>query len=182
MITAISWPTPHHRLRRSLSSRRSLLVNAFPNSRHSSRMVSAPNHRPVARRYNRRRAGEARPRGKARSERRKACSHPGGSGFHLPRGLKQRCRLPVLFQQLFHPQHRFFVTFFTEESNVPLVLSLVPVLLASPRKNAVPMQHGGGAVFKQKTDYSATAAVPRISRGTSLCRSAEAAPKHSTMQ
>ena len=33
-----------------------------------------------------RRAGEARPRGKAGSERRKACFHPGGSGFHLPRG------------------------------------------------------------------------------------------------
>ena len=32
------------------------------------------------------RAGEARPRGKAGSERRKACFHPGGSGFHLPRG------------------------------------------------------------------------------------------------
>ena len=32
------------------------------------------------------RAGEAIPRGKAGSERRKACFHPGGSGFHLPRG------------------------------------------------------------------------------------------------
>ena len=32
-----------------------------------------------------RRAGKARPRGKAGSERRKACFHPGGSGFHLPR-------------------------------------------------------------------------------------------------
>ena len=31
------------------------------------------------------RAGEARPRGKAGSERREACFHPGGSGFHLPR-------------------------------------------------------------------------------------------------
>ena len=34
--------------------------------------------------------------------------------------------LPVLFQQLSRPQHRFFVTFFTEESNVPLVSSLLP--------------------------------------------------------
>ena len=33
-----------------------------------------------------RRACAARPRGKAGSERRKACFHPGGSGFHLPRG------------------------------------------------------------------------------------------------
>ena len=29
MITAIAWSTPHHRLRRSLSSRRSLLVDGF---------------------------------------------------------------------------------------------------------------------------------------------------------
>ena len=34
-----------------------------------------------------RRACAARPRGKAGSERRKACFHPGGSGFLLPRGL-----------------------------------------------------------------------------------------------
>ena len=35
-----------------------------------------------------RRAGEARPKGKAGSERRKACFHPGGSGFHLPRNVR----------------------------------------------------------------------------------------------
>ena len=42
-----------------------------------------------------RRAGEARPRGKAGSERRKACFHPGGSGFHLPRELTHQPSLPV---------------------------------------------------------------------------------------
>ena len=42
-----------------------------------------PRGTPIA---DRRRAGEARPRGKAGSERRKTCFHPGGSGFHLPRG------------------------------------------------------------------------------------------------
>ena len=40
--------------------------------------------------FNRRRACAARPRGKAGSERRKACFHPGGSGFHLPRGRVAR--------------------------------------------------------------------------------------------
>ena len=42
-----------------------------------------PRGTPIA---DRRRAGEARPRGKAGSDRRKTCFHPGGSGFHLPRG------------------------------------------------------------------------------------------------
>ena len=56
------------------------------NYRTQPRQIPASNHAPVARRCNRRRAGEARPRGKAGNERRKACFHPGGSGFHLPRG------------------------------------------------------------------------------------------------
>ena len=43
MITAIAWPTPHHRLRRSLSSRRSLLVDALANWHQSLRSVSALN-------------------------------------------------------------------------------------------------------------------------------------------
>ena len=37
MITAIAWSTPHHRLRRSLSSRRSLWVDALSNYRQSLR-------------------------------------------------------------------------------------------------------------------------------------------------
>ena len=43
----------------------------------------------------------------------------GSTAAHLPRGRGGwPWLLPVLFQQLFRPQHRFFVTFFTEESNV----------------------------------------------------------------
>ncbi len=43
----------------------------------------------------------------------------GGTAAHLPRGRGGGPGpFPVLFQQLFRPQHRFFVTFFTEESNV----------------------------------------------------------------
>ena len=48
MITAIAWPTPHHRLRRSLSSRRSLLVSASANYRHPPCLIITPNHAPVA--------------------------------------------------------------------------------------------------------------------------------------
>ena len=42
MITAIAWPTPHHRLRRSLSSRRSLLVSASANYRHPPCLIIKP--------------------------------------------------------------------------------------------------------------------------------------------
>ena len=43
----------------------------------------------------------------------------GGTAAHLPRERGGwPGPLPVLFKQLFRPQHRFFVTFFTEESNV----------------------------------------------------------------
>ena len=37
---------PHHRLRRSLSSRRSLWVSASANYRHPPRLIITPNHRP----------------------------------------------------------------------------------------------------------------------------------------
>ena len=46
MITAIAWPTPHHRLWRSLSSRRSLWVSASANYRHPPCLIITPNHRP----------------------------------------------------------------------------------------------------------------------------------------
>ena len=50
MITAIAWPTPHHRLRRSLSSRRSLLVSALSNYHQSLCKGSTATQRaPVAR-------------------------------------------------------------------------------------------------------------------------------------
>ena len=100
----------------SFSSRRSLLVAAFSyiikkcipphpsryspfivmryarnlavllNYRSQRSLIFTPNKRPRGTPIQSARAGEARPRGKAGSERRKACFHPGGSGFHLPRG------------------------------------------------------------------------------------------------
>ena len=95
-----------------------------------------------------RRAGEARPRGKAGSERRKACFHPGGSGFLLPRGTKQQCRLPDLFQQLSRPQYRFFGTFLTQESTVIPVSPLV-----SPHQNAP------GRISAGRNEFALEAAV-----------------------
>ena len=68
-----------------------------------------------------RRACAARPWGKAGNERRKACFHPGGSGFHLPCGVARAT--PCFHPIDFYVTNRFFVTFFTEESNVPLVPS-----------------------------------------------------------
>ena len=60
-----------------------------------------------------RRACAARPRGKAGSERRKACFHPGGSGFHLPRGrVGRQCRLPVIFNWL--SRHTQVLCFFLD--------------------------------------------------------------------
>ena len=81
--------------------------------------VNAPNYAPVARRCNRRRAGKARPRGKAGNERRKACFHPGGSGFSLPRGSQGHFQF---YQLEFYVTYRFLGTFLTQESTVPLVL------------------------------------------------------------
>ena len=76
---------------------------------HPPRLFSASIHAPVAADSAAgRRAGEARPRGKARSERRKACFHPGGSGFHLPRGGSAAFQF---YQLDFYVTHRFFVSF-----------------------------------------------------------------------
>ena len=63
----------------------SCLAN-LTNYRTQPRLIPAPNHPPWHADRRSARACAARPRGKAGSERRKACFHPGGSGFHLPRG------------------------------------------------------------------------------------------------
>ena len=57
------------------------------NYRSQRSLIFTPNKRPRGTPMQSARAGEARPRGKAGNERRKACFHPGGSGFHLPRGI-----------------------------------------------------------------------------------------------
>ena len=67
MITAIAWPTPHHRLWRSLSSRRSLLVSASANYRHPPCLIITPPWQRTAQLDAR--AGEARPKGEYSRER-----------------------------------------------------------------------------------------------------------------
>ena len=91
-----------------------------------------------------RRAGEARPRGKAGSERRKACFHPGGSGFHLPRSSSAASHFNSTD---FHVTHRFFVSFLTQERNVP-PSSLLP---SSP----VPFWEPPQALAKQLKHFCA---------------------------
>ena len=102
-----------------LSCISSCLTN-LTNDRTQPRLIPASNHAPWQRTAQLD-AGLAKPdrRGKAGSERRKACFHPGGSGFHLPRGAGGQSH-SQFYSSSFHVTYRFFVTFFTEESNVPL--------------------------------------------------------------
>ena len=99
------------------SSRRSLLVSALTNYRYPPRLISAPTTPPWQRTAQLdARACAARPWGKAGNERRKACFHPGGSGFLLPRGGQGHSQF---YSIDFHVTHRFFVSFLTQERNVP---------------------------------------------------------------
>ena len=99
LITAISWPTPHHRLRRGLSSRRSLLVSALSNYHQSlCKGSTATQLRPrgtlIA---DQRRACAARPKGKY-SRGRMALAPIRTREFSLPREpLHQPC-LPIQIQ------------------------------------------------------------------------------------
>ena len=98
------------------SSRRSLLVSALTNYRYPPRLISALTTPPWQRTAQLdARACVARPWGKAGSERRKACFHPGGSGFLLPRGGQGHSQF---YSIDFHVTHRFFVSFLTQERNV----------------------------------------------------------------
>ena len=82
------------------------------------------------------RACAARPRGKARSERRKASFHPDGSGFHLPRGHKTAAP-PASFIQLTFTSHAAFFDSFlgSKKESFPRFL-LVP---SFPRPPALPL-------------------------------------------
>ena len=98
------------------SSRRSLLVSALTNYRYPPRLISAPTTPPWQRTAQLdARACVARPWGKAGNERRKACFHPGGSGFLLPRGGQGHSQF---YSIDFHVTNRFFVSFLTQERNV----------------------------------------------------------------
>ena len=75
--------------------------------------------------FNRRRAGEARPKGK-HSSGRMALAPIRAREFSLPRSSSAASHLNSTD---FHVTHRFFVTFFPEESNVPPSSPFIPPLL-----------------------------------------------------
>ena len=121
MITAIAWPTPHHRLWRSLSSRRSLLVSASANYRHPPCLIITPNHRP---RGSGQRSWTQGVRSTTEGEIFKgtdgACADPGTQNFPC-HGAQNGSAALQPYQLDFYVTHRFFVTFFPEESNVSFV-------------------------------------------------------------
>ena len=102
---------------------------SFHNYCHPPRLFSAPNHRTRGSGQRSWTQGLAKPdkRGKAGSERRKACFHPGGSGFHLPCGVARAT--PCFHPIDFYVTHRFFGTFLTQESTVS---PRPPSFLSSP--------------------------------------------------
>ena len=109
-----------------------------------------------------RRACAARPWGKAGNERRKACFHPGGSGFLLPRGGQGHSQF---YSIDFHVTNRFFVSFLTQERNVtPRPPSPLRFFHRLAKKFAFRDGNAGGAVpgavwgrneGKMRRDYSA---------------------------
>ena len=96
--------------------------------RSQPRLLSASNYVPQGSGQRSWTQGLAKPdkRGKAGSERRKACFHPGGSGFHLPCGVVRAT--PCFHPIDFYVTNRFFVSFLTQERNVTPV-SPPPLLL-----------------------------------------------------
>ena len=107
---------PHRRLRRSLSSRRSLWVGALTNYRTPPRLIIAPNHAP----WHADEIGA----GRAQHDRRGNIQgdgwrlrRSGHAEFSLPRGSPPSPAFQF-YSSSFYVTHRFFVTFFTEESNV----------------------------------------------------------------
>ena len=70
--------------------------------------------------FNRRGLAKPDHRGKMKNRPGGVYSEPSDSSFSLPRGLLASPAFQF-YSSSFHVTHRFFVTFFTEESNVPLV-------------------------------------------------------------
>ena len=161
MITAISWPTTltirHSRFAMLTLAKHVASLALHPpvsateadyapqgeafaeddllNCRSLPRLIPAPNHAPPWHADFIRR-GLAKPdhRGKRQKRTGGACSRPGGSSFSLPRGWggSAACQFNLID---FYVTHRFFVTFFPEESNVPLV-PLRPLTSPLPARQA----------------------------------------------
>ncbi len=141
MRTTTAWSTPHHRLRRSLSSRRSLLVDALANWHQSLRSVSALNFHLRGSRQRSWMPGLAKPDRRGNIQ---------GNGWRLRRSGHAEFSLPRVWPVIpsnfypidFHVTRRFFVSFLTQERNVPFAPSSFrsPPLLHRPGQ---PAQRGG---------------------------------------
>ena len=120
MITAIAWPTPHHRLRRSLSSRRSLLVSASANYRHPPCLIITPNHAPVAANSAAGREGwRSQTEGEIFKGTDGACADPGTQNFPCHGGGAAGGQGHSQFNSInFYVTNRFFVSFLTQARNV----------------------------------------------------------------
>ena len=142
MITAIAWPTPHHRLRRSLSSRRSLLVDSFASCCTPPRLIPAPNHAPVARRCNRRGLAKPDHRGKMKNRPGGVYSRPSDSSFSLPRGRVWRvgrvARATPSFIQSTFSSHTGSLLLSSLKKVTSPSSPLVPSFLTSPRGRTPP--------------------------------------------
>ena len=136
-------------------------MTVFSNYRQSSRMISTPNHCPRGTPMKSARAGEARPWGKAGSERRKACFHPGGSGFHLPRGRGGRWAAGGQGHTQFNSID-FYVT--TQPS---LLLSSLKKVTSFPASKTTALFYHNRRYLRnraQADDSSFAAEIPRKSR------------------
>ena len=123
--------------------------------------------------------------GKCRSGRRKACFHPGGSSFSLPRGMHAANFSALQFHPIsFHAANRFFVSFLTQERNVPLV-SFIP--LSFPIPKATPSSKAGGGrcfiafyscISAKHARRFTTCAAPCAQRGTASARTGRSGRGH----
>ena len=119
MITAIAWPTPHHRLRRSLSSRRSLLVSASANYRHPPCLIITPPWQRTAQLDAGRAQHDRRGNIQGNGWRLRRSGH---AEFSLPRGRvgRQVARATPCFHPIdYYVTHRFFVTFLLRPALLP---------------------------------------------------------------
>ena len=120
MITAIAWPTPHHRLRRSLSSRRSLLVSAF----FQQTSIAAQDFpHPTTPPWHADRRSAQGVRSTTEGEIFKgtdgACADPGTQNFPCHGGGAAGGQGHSQFKSInFYVTNRFFVSFLTQERNV----------------------------------------------------------------
>ena len=96
-------------------------MSASANYRHPPCLIIAPNHAPVAADSAAGREGwRSQTEGEIFKGTDGACADPGTQNFPC-HGAQNGSAAFQSYQLDFHVTHRFFVTFFTEESNVPLV-------------------------------------------------------------